>query len=254
MSYIDENRKIWDNRSENNDTWSIPVTSEMVERARKGDWSIVLTPVKTVPSNWFPDKLEHKKVLCLASGGGQQGPILAATGADVTVFDNSRNQLEKDEFVAKRDNLRIKTVQGNMQDLSVFEDESFDCIVHPWSNGFVDDVRPVWKECARVLKKNGVLLSGFGNPISCIFNVGKFEQGIFEVENQIPYADVDHMDDSEIKAIVAADGYLWGHTLEDQIQGQIDAGFAIIGFYEDIGGCALDKYINSSIATKAIKL
>ena len=33
------------------------------------------------------------KVLCLASGGGQQGPILAAIGADVTVFDNSQGQL-----------------------------------------------------------------------------------------------------------------------------------------------------------------
>lgn len=89
------------------------------------------------------------KILCLASGGGQQGLVLAALGADV-----------------------------------------FDYIIHPWSNGYVDDVRPVWKECARVLKKNGLLL----------------------------------------------------------------AGFAIIGFYEDVGGSVLNKYINSSIATKAIKM
>ena len=254
MKYIEENRKIWDKRSENNDTWSIPVTSELVDRAREGHWSIVLTPTKSVPADWFPDPLAGKKILCLASGGGQQGPILSAAGADVTVLDNSKVQLGKDEFVAKRDHLEIKTVQGNMQDLSVFQDESFDCIVHPWSNGYIDDVRPVWKECARVLKKNGLLLAGFGNPISCIFNVGKFEQGILEVENPIPYADIDHMDDPATKAVVEADGYLWSHTLEDQIQGQIEAGFAIIGFYEDIGGSALDKYINSSIATKAMKL
>ncbi len=253
MTYIEENSKIWDKRSENDDTWSVPVTSEMVNLAREGAWSIVLTPTKPVPANWFPEKLEGKKILCLASGGGQQGPILAATGADVTVFDNSTVQLEKDEFVAQRDNLKIKTVQGNMQDLSVFEDETFDCIVHPWSNGYIDDVRPVWKECARVLKKNGLLLAGFGNPIEYIFNVGKLEQGILLVENTIPYADADHMDDPATKAIVEAEGYLWSHTLEEQIQGQIEAGFAIIGFYEDIGGTVLDKYINSSIATKAIK-
>lgn len=254
MSYIEENSKIWDKRSENNDPWSIAVSSEEVRLAREGIWHIVLTPKKPVPSNWFPEKLEGKKILCLASGGGQQGPILAAAGADITVFDNSSVQLGKDAFVAQRDHLQIKTVQGNMQDLSAFEDESFDCIIHPWSNGYIDNVRPVWKECARVLKKNGLLLSGFGNPISCIFNVGKFEKGILQVENTIPYADIDHMDDPETKAIVEADGYLWSHTLEDQIQGQIDAGFAIIGFYEDIGGSALDQYINSSIATKAIKL
>ena len=133
MKYIEENRKIWDIRSENNDTWSVPVTSEMVELARKGIWRIVLTPSKPVPSSWFPDKLEGKKILCLASGGGQQGPILSAAGAEVTVFDNSKKQLEKDEFVAKRENLNIRTVQGNMQDLSIFQDECFDCIIHPWS-------------------------------------------------------------------------------------------------------------------------
>lgn len=254
MKYIEENSKIWDERSENNDTWSIPVTSEMVSRAREGDWSIVLTPTKPVPENWFPENLGQKKILCLASGGGQQGPILAATGADVTVFDNSKAQLGKDEFVAQRDHLNIKTTQGNMQNLSVFDDESFDCIIHPWSNGYIDNVLPVWKECARVLKKNGLLLAGFGNPIEYIFNAAKLEQGIFSVENSIPYADIDHMDDPETRQIVESGGYLWSHTLEDQIQGQIEAGFAIIGFYEDIGGTALDHYINSSIATRAIKL
>ena len=157
MKYIEENRKIWDARSENNDTWSVPVTSETINRAREGVWSIVLTPAKPVPASWFPENLRGVKILCLASGGGQQGPVLAAVGAEVTVFDNSIKQLEKDIFVAQRDNLTIRTVQGNMQDLSVFEDESFDCIVHPWSNGYIDDVRPVWKECARVLKKNGLL-------------------------------------------------------------------------------------------------
>lgn len=131
MKYIEENEKIWDKRSESNDKWSVPVTSEMIRLAKEGEWSIVLTPRKSVPRDWFPQDLACKKILCLASGGGQQGPILAAAGADVTVLDNSKRQLEKDEFVAKRDDLVIKTVQGNMQDLSMFEDETFDCIIHP---------------------------------------------------------------------------------------------------------------------------
>lgn len=254
MDYRKENSKIWDHLVEINNVWSVPVTSEAIAQARNGIWSVVLTPTKPVPGDWFPDRLEGKKILCLACGGGQQGPILAALGAEVTVLDNSRKQLEQDEFVADRDGLAIRTVQGNMQDLSMFGDESFDCIFHPWSNGFVDDVKPVWKECARVLKKNGLLLAGFGNPVAYIFHVGKLERGILSVENKIPYADIDHLDDPETKAIAEAEGYIWGHTLEDQIQGQIEAGFAIAGFYEDIGGTALDAYINSSIATKAIKL
>ena len=212
MNHIEENERIWDKRSENNDIWSVPVTSETIRLAKEGKWSIVLTPQKPVPLSWFPTNLANKKILCLASGGGQQGPILAAAGADVTVFDNSKKQLEKDDFVAKRDNLKIKTVQGNMQDLSMFEDETFDCIIHPWSNGYVDDVLSVWKECARVLKRQGYLLAGFGNPIEYIFNADKLSQGIFEVENSIPYADIEHMDDEKVMAIAEEEGYIWSHT------------------------------------------
>lgn len=254
MDYVKENSKIWDNRAEKNDIWSIPVSSEMIQLAKDGEWSIVLTPKKRVPRDWFPDDIKSKKVLCLASGGGQQGPVMAALGAQVTVFDNSIKQLEKDEFVANRDGLNIRTVQGDMKDLSVFEDESFDFIVHPWSNGYVDTVLPVWKECSRVLKKNGTLIAGFGNPIENIFDIGELEKGNFVVKYKIPYSDLEHMDDEAILSICKEDGFIFGHTLTDQIQGQIDAGFAIVGFYEDTGGTALDNYIYTSIATKAIKL
>lgn len=254
MDYVKENSKIWDTRAESNDTWSIPVSSEAIQHAKNGDWSIVLTPTKTVPRDWFPDDMKSKKVLCLASGGGQQGPIMAALGAQVTVFDNSIKQLEKDEFVAKRDGLHINTVQGDMKDLSVFDDEYFDLIIHPWSNGFVDNVLPVWQECSRVLKKNGILIAGFGNPIEYIFDLGELMKGNFVVKHKIPYSDLEHQDDEAVAAVCKEEGFIFGHTLTDQIQGQIQAGFAIVGFYEDNGGSALDKFINTSIATKAIKL
>lgn len=253
MDYVVENSRIWDNRAEKNDTWSIPVTSEMIQLAKGGNWSIVLTPNKTVPCNWFPEEIESKKVLCLASGGGQQGPIIAALGADVTVFDNSKKQLEKDEYVAQRDGLNIKTVQGDMKDLSVFDDEYFDFIIHPWSNCYVDTVLPVWKESSRVLKKNGILIAGFANPIEYIFDLGELEKGDFVVKHKIPYSDLEHLDDEAVVSICKEEGFIFGHTLTDQIQGQIDAGFSIVGFYEDTGGTALDQFIYSSVATKAIK-
>ena len=71
-----------------------------------------------MPVDWLGD-VKGKRILCLASGGGQQGPILAAAGARVTVFDNSPAQFEKDRIVAERDGLQIVTELGDMRDLTV---------------------------------------------------------------------------------------------------------------------------------------
>jgi SAM-dependent methyltransferase len=180
------NRQAWDRQVGRGNPWTVPVTSEAVARARIGDWSIVLTPIKPVPSEWFP-LLVGLDVLCLASGGGQQGPILAAAGANVTVFDNSPTQLAQDRLVAERDGLVIETVQGDMADLSVFPGCRFDLIVHPVSNVFIPDVKPVWREAFRVLKPGGVLLSGFMNPVHFLFEDFALERGEFWVAHCIPY-------------------------------------------------------------------
>ncbi len=255
MDFIRVNREVWDKKVEEEDVWSRPVSTEVVEKAKKGMWKIVLTPTKSVPRDWFPKSLEGKTVLGLASAGGQQGPIMAAAGADVTIFDNSEKQLAQDEFVAERDGLNIKTVQGDMKDLSIFLDETFDLIIHPWSNCFIDTVLPVWREAYRVLKKGGTLISGFANPLEYIFDINALDEGKFVVRHSIPYSDLISVSEDELKEYLAqGEGVCFGHTLEDQIQGQIASGFLIAGFYEDNGGSALDKYINTSIATKAIKL
>ena len=63
--------------------WGRPISHETFVRATAGKWSVQLTPTKPVPSEWFGD-LRGKRVLALASGGGQQGPIFVAAGAEVT--------------------------------------------------------------------------------------------------------------------------------------------------------------------------
>ena len=93
------------------------------------------------------------------NAGGQQAPLLAAAGAIVTSLDNSEEQLALDRQVAEREGLELKTVLGDMRDLSTFDDASFDLIVHVCSNTFVPEIDPVWKECHRVLRRGGELLS-----------------------------------------------------------------------------------------------
>ena len=62
---------------------------------------MVLIGYEPVPRHWFPASIKGTALLCLASGGGQQGPVLAAAGADVTVFDTSPRQLGRDEGALK---------------------------------------------------------------------------------------------------------------------------------------------------------
>lgn len=251
----DYNRSAWDRQVEGGNIWTIPISTEEVNEARQGRWKIVLTPTIPVPESWFPRPLQGKDVLCLASGGGQQGPILAAAGANVTVFDNSPRQLEKDRLVAERDNLMIRTIQGDMADLSVFEPENFDLIVHPVSNCFAPAVRPVWQECFRVLRPGGALLSGFNNPVVYLFDDARYEEGELVVRHRLPYADKTHLTEEEYQSLLERGEPLeFGHTLEDQIGGQADAGFLIAGFYEDhYPGELLSEYLRQFIATRAIK-
>jgi SAM-dependent methyltransferase len=256
MGVLDYNRRAWDEAVRTQSEWTIPVSHQAVAAARAGEWQIVLTPTKAVPRAWFPTDLTSVRVLCLASGGGQQGPILAAAGAIVTVFDNSPRQLAQDRMVAEREGLSLRLEQGDMADLSRFPAGSFDLIVHPVSNVFVPAVRPVWQEAFRVLSKGGELLAGFCNPAMFIFDAAKADKGLLEVRHTIPYSDLTHLTAEERRRYVDDLQPLeWGHSLDDQIGGQLDAGFVLVGFYEDVWpGQALSDYMPHYIATRARKL
>lgn len=255
MDILSYNKQSWDKQVLNKNMWTIPVSPEEIEKARTGTFQIVLTPEKPVPMNWFPQPLKDKKVLALASGGGQQAPILAAAGALVTVFDNSPLQLAQDKLVADQNNLTLETIEGDMADLSVFADQTFDFIFHPCSNCFVPDIKKVWQEAYRVLKKGGTMVSGISNPINFIVDPELEEKGILQLKYKVPYSDITSLNDEERKRYTDKNEPLsFGHSLEDQIGGQINAGFSIIGFYEDgWHHTPLTKYMNGFIATRAIK-
>jgi len=252
------NREAWDREVERGNQWTVPVSKEVIAAARQGQWEILLTASKPVPRDWFPG-LVGLDVLCLASGGGQQAPVLAAAGANVTVLDNSPKQLEQDRLVADRDSLTVTTVHGDMADLTMFSDQSFGLIVHPVSNVFVLDVRPVWAEAFRVLRHGGVLLSGFSNPAYYLFDYELADRtGILQVKYALPYSDVTSLTEEERQRRIDKGWALeFSHTLEEQVGGQLDVGFLITGFYEDSYGREendlLSNYMPVFIATRAMK-
>ena len=244
MNEVGEHNRVGWNREVEGGTnpWTIPVASEVIARAREGDWSVVLTPTKPVPREWFGE-IAGLDVLCLASGGGQQGPVLAAAGANVTVFDASDAQLGQDRIVAEREGLELRTIQGFMHDLSVFDDESFDLIFHPVSNCFAPDIRPMWCECYRVLRPGGTLLVGFMNPIVWLFDEEAEDRGELVVRHTLPFAD----DASSGKQLLE-----FSHTLTEQIGGQLDAGFILVSMFEDTQPeRASGQHFPTAIATRA---
>jgi len=255
MDIRDYNRRAWDREVERNNPWTQPVGSELVAAARRGELSLVLTPQVPVPKTWYPP-LEGADVLCLASGGGQQAPLLAAAGAHVTLLDNSPKQLGQDRLVAEREDLKIHLVQGDMADLSSFPDDAFDLIFHPVSNCFAADVNPVWRECFRVTRTGGRLLAGFANPARYIFDQAELEKGELLVRHSIPYSDLTSLTDTErARYTDNVEPLELGHSLDDQIGGQLRAGFVVDGFYEDrLPGDALSLHIATYMATRATKL
>lgn len=248
------NRAAWDKEVEKGNPWTVPVSPEQVAAARRGDWQVVLTPSTPVPAHWLPP-MEGLHMLCLASGGGQQGPILAAAGAHVTVLDNSPAQLERDRQVAERENLEITTVEGDMADLSMFPDASFELIIHPVSNIFAPEVLAVWRECYRVLKPGGSLLAGIANPVNYLFDPELQEKGTLTVKYRLPFSDFADLTAEERLRFFGADAPLeFSHSLDEQIGGQLAAGFLLAGFFEDRAPGELTSiYYPGFMATRAIK-
>lgn len=253
---VAHNRAAWDRQVDGGNEWTRPVGPEVIARARDGDWSIVLIGHEPVPRDWFPADLRGLDVLCLASGGGQQGPVLAAAGATVTVFDNSPKQLGRDEEVAARDDLSLRTVLGDMRDLSAFADGSFDVLFNPVSNLFCPDLAPVWSECFRVLRPGGILLVGFVNPDLYIFDVAALDQRReLVVRHRIPNSTLNLSEEERTAAYGPESPIEFSHTLTEQIGGQAAAGFVLTHLteaphHED----ATADYLPGYFATRAVKL
>ena len=153
----------------------------------------------------------------------------------MTLLDASPGQLSQDRFVAERDNLTIEIVEGDMADLSAFEDERFDLIFNPPSTLFVPDLEPIWSECYRVLRKGGMMMTGFMNPDEFIFDdVALDEQGVFVVKYPLPYVEYETLSQEALEQRVRDNEmFHFSHSMETQLGDLTKAGFVISGFYED---------------------
>jgi SAM-dependent methyltransferase len=248
-NYTSINAKTIDRWIEEGWEWGIPITHEDYIKATHGEWNVLLTPTKYVPKNWFPE-LKNKKLLGLASGGGQQMPIFAALGVCPTILDYSEKQLASEKMVAEREGYTIEIIKADMTKTLPFGDGIFDIIFHPVSNCYIENVYHVWNECFRILKRGGILLAGMDNGLNFLFDD---DEKSLKISNKLPYNPL--KDKNQLKKLEANDnGIQFSHTLEEQIGGQLKAGFILKDLYEDYNGSGLLKeYVPTYIATKAIK-
>ena len=228
-NYTEINSSIFDKWVEEGWEWGQPISHETFEKAKVDDWFVVLTPTKPVPKEWFCE-MNGADVLGLASGGGQQMPIFAALGANCTVLDYSKRQLLSEKEVAMREDYEIQIIRADMTKPLPFEDESFDLIFHPVSNSYIEDVLPVWKECFRVLRKGGILLSGLDNGINYVFDDEETS-----IMHKLPFNPLKNKEQYE-DSIKNDWGIQFSHTIEEQVGGQLKAGFVITDIYHDTNG------------------
>jgi ubiquinone/menaquinone biosynthesis C-methylase UbiE len=149
------------------------------------------------------------KVLCLASGGGQDSVAFGLLGAEVTILDLSDVQLKRDRQGAAHHDLKVETIQGDMRDLSVFPDNTFDVVWHPYSINFVPSVEPVYREVARVLKPGRIYYMQFANPFVQALDDEAWDGAAYpfhrpyidgeDITQYFPHWDVDQPDGIRIK-------------------------------------------------------
>ncbi len=248
MNYQEINSKTIDKWVENGWEWGRSISSEEYKNAKLGFWGVYLTPTKVMPKNWFPNSIKGLKVLGLASGGAQQMPVFSALGAECTVLDYSKKQLESEKMVADREGYEIEILHYDMTKKLPFQDESFDIVFHPVSNCYVEEVTPIFKECFRILKKGGILVSGLDNGMNFITNDEE------KIENSLPFNPLKNEKQMEL-LLKDDDGVQFSHTLEEQIGGQLKAGFILTNLYEDTNGTGRlhEMNIPSFFATRCVK-
>lgn len=138
-----------------------------------------------------------------------------------------------------------------MKDLSAFADHSFDLIFNPCSVLFVEDVLPVWKECFRVLKPGGILMTGLMNPIAL-----QLDEETLQLIYSQPFSDLHSLPEEKLEELTKDhEALIFGHSLTDQLGGQLSAGFHLTDLYEDGWGGEnkLDSFFPAFIATRAVK-
>lgn len=254
IDYVSYNADTWDKINDCLVDKATAISHEDYIAATNGALNVSLAGVKTVPKEWFP-VLKGASVLALACGGGQQCPVFVAHGAKVTVTDISNSQLAKEKYVSEREGYDISIVRTDLSKPFPLADNSFDMIFNPISNCYIEDIMPMWRECARVIRSGGVLMAAFCKEELFLFEPDFKSEDVLISRHTLPFNPLKDLSEEKIKE--KNDTHMplaFSHSLTEQLGGLIKSGFEITDIYEDCdGGGLIDKYMNAYVAVRAVK-
>ena len=254
QDYIHLNAAVWDDINECLTDKATAISHEDFLDAKNGALNVILAGVRPVPKAWFPE-LAGADVLALACGGGQQAPVFAAHGARVTVTDVSAGQLANERLVAEREGYDIRILEADMSQPFPFEDASFDLIFNPVSNCYIRDLLPMQRECARVLRPGGVLMTAFVKEEHFLFDPDFQREDVLISRHPLPFDPMRDLTEKQRQAKLATRMPLaFSHTLTEQLGGLMQAGFELTDIFEDgDGGGLFDRWMQSYVAIRAVK-
>jgi 2-polyprenyl-3-methyl-5-hydroxy-6-metoxy-1,4-benzoquinol methylase len=117
------------------------------------------------------DDVKEKHALVVGCGGGQDCVALAHMGAIVVGLDVSEQQLAyARRHAAKHRADNASFVHGTAEDLSRFDDASFDLVISIHALGYVEHAGRAIDEAARVLRPAGVLAIAVPHPWDQVFS------------------------------------------------------------------------------------
>ncbi|HAL28192.1 MAG TPA: hypothetical protein DCP25_15860 [Chloroflexi bacterium] len=225
------NQRMWDRLSAAGIPWTRPQGTPPKTNAAKRRFLDPNDRLAGLP-------IKGQRVLALAGGGGWHPVLFAELGADTTVLDISARQLKTVRDLARSRDVKVRLLHGDMRDLSVFADGSFDIVWHSHSIVFVPDAARVIAEVGRVLAPAGVYRASTMHPVTLrMYGTWSgtgwgFRQSYFE-DGAVPYEDATW----EFKDVkVEAPTLEYGHRISDLINACADSGLMVDGFWETTPG------------------
>ena len=171
-------KKYWDNDSEEyQETATIPTDS-----AHYGPCAPDENKLKLLGN------VRGKKILELGCGGGQCSIAFAKQGAKVTGLDLSKEQLKFAKVLAKKEKVNVDFINGSFINLKRIKTNSKDIVFSAFAFQYAPDLKKIFKQVYRILKKNGLFVFSFDHPIYSLislktkkikrsyFKTGRFEE------------------------------------------------------------------------------